>query len=45
MKFDSDSLQDKINHKIFYTKRVLPQNINILINISIANIAYGQYQI
>ena len=45
MKFDSDSLQDKLNHKIFYAKRVLPDNIYMLINISFTNMAYGQYQI
>ena len=45
MKFDSDSLQDKLNHKIFYAKRVLPDNIYMLINISFTNMTYGQYQI
>ena len=45
MKFDSDSLQDKLNHKIFYAKCVLPDNIYMLINISFTNMAYGQYQI
>ena len=42
MKFDSDSLQNKHNHKTFHAKHAWCNNIYMLINVSVTNMANGQ---
>ena len=43
MESDSDSLQNKHNHQMFNAKQVWPHNMYMLINISVTNMANGQY--